>query len=85
MAKFNLCFKQVRTYYDYEVIEADSLEEAEKLADALVASDDFQLRIDDEAMYVDAECYFNGGRRAWETSAVTLSKRDINEYLDGEE
>lgn len=85
MAKFELCFKQVRTYYDYEVIEAGSLEEAEKLADALVVSDDFQLRIDDEAMYVDAECYVNGVRRAWETSAVTLSKRDINEYLDGDE
>jgi hypothetical protein len=76
----------VRTYYDYEVIEADSLEEAEALAASLVENEDFQRRIDDEAMYEDAEYYVNSGCCAWETtSAVTLNERDINEYLDGEE
>jgi hypothetical protein len=86
MAKFEICFKQVRTYYDYEVVEAASQEEAGKLAAALVDSEDFQMRIDDEASYEGAEYYVNGGHCAWETtSAVTLSERDINEYLNEEE
>lgn len=86
MAKFELCFKQVRTYYDYEIVEAESLEEAKKLAASLVESEDFQLRIDDEASYEGAEYYVNNKSCAWETtSAVTLSKKDINEYLNEEE
>lgn len=85
MAKFKVCFKQIRTYYDYEVVEADSLEEAEALAASLVENGDFQLRIDDEALYEYADYYVDEGFYACETTgAVTLSKRDINEYLNEE-
>lgn len=83
--KFNLCFKQTRTYYDHETIEAESLEDAEALAARLIENDEFQMHVDDVAEYEDAEYCVNEECRAWKVSddcEVTLSKRDIEEYID---
>lgn len=85
MAHYELCFKKVETYYHYETVEADSVDEAERLANELIDSRDFEYKVADLAEYEEHECSVNDMCCAWETDGdVTLTKEEIAEYIGGE-
>ena len=86
MAHYELCFKKVETYYHYETVETDSVEEAERIANELIDSEDFECKVVDLAEYEEHECSVNDGCCAWETDGeVTLTEEEIAEYIGGEE
>lgn len=86
MAHYELCFKKIETYYHYETVEADSVEEAERIANELIDSEDFECKVVDLAEYEEHECMVNGGCCAWKTDGeVTLTEEEIAEYVGGEE
>ena len=86
MALYEICFKHTETYYCYENIEADSQEQASKIASSLLDSVDFHERIMDGATCDDYEDEFV---RAYTTRAaggftprVTLTADEIASYIE---
>ena len=77
--KATICYEVTRTYYQYETIEADSLEEAHRIGRKLLDSTSFIDRLDDYAEYEGRDASVGG---VWDDDArVTLEQDEIDDYM----